>query len=238
MLRGTRIISGDDAALFSRVTTRLSNWAREYGFEEIIVPAIWDLGTFVTKAGPDLSQQIWNFSDKSDRAVCLIPEVTGIIQEIWNEGLHKTKKKPWQVFYLQRCYRYEKPQEGRYREFTQFGIEVLGGGMERPRAKELLNLALLSVGIKGTEVPFVKRGLSYYTEEGFEVEFPLLGAQKQIAGGGRYPEGIGWAIGVDRVVMAIQRTTGDIPPEEPYDDPLDGFDGVMGGMDNYGSLNS
>jgi histidyl-tRNA synthetase len=48
----------------------------------------------------------------------------------------------------------------------------------------------------------VKRGLSYYTEYGFEVECASLGAQKQIAGGGAYNEGIGWAIGVDRLLLA------------------------------------
>ena len=48
----------------------------------------------------------------------------------------------------------------------------------------------------------VKRGLSYYTEDGFEVEVENLGAQKQIAGGGRYQQGIGWAIGVDRLILA------------------------------------
>lgn len=53
-------------------------------------------------------------------------------------------------------------------------------------------------------VPSVKRGLSYYTEDGFEVECSNLGAQKQVAGGGRYSEGIGWAIGVDRLILALE----------------------------------
>ena len=206
MLRGTRIISGREAALFSTVIARLSAFAREFGFEELIIPAIWDLGTFATKAGEELTKQIWNFSDKGGRDVCLIPEVTGIVQEIWNDGLKKTKPKPWKVFYVQRCYRYEKPQEGRYREFTQFGIEILGGKTDSLIAVDLLAGAIRSVGCTDTKlVPSVKRGLSYYTEDGFEVECPILGAQKQIAGGGRYPEGIGWAIGIDRLVLALEK---------------------------------
>jgi histidyl-tRNA synthetase len=51
-------------------------------------------------------------------------------------------------------------------------------------------------------VPSVKRGLTYYVEDGFEVECDALGAQKQVAGGGRYAEGIGWAIGLDRLLLA------------------------------------
>jgi hypothetical protein len=46
--------------------------------------------------------------------------------------------------------------------------------------------------------------LTYYVEDGFEAEVTSLGAQKQVAGGGRYAEGIGWAIGVDRLMLALQ----------------------------------
>jgi len=49
----------------------------------------------------------------------------------------------------------------------------------------------------------VKRGLAYYVEDGFEAKCSKLGAQKQIAGGGRYAEGIGWAIGLDRLLLAL-----------------------------------
>ena len=48
----------------------------------------------------------------------------------------------------------------------------------------------------------VKRGLAYYVEDGFEVEVSTLGAQKQIAGGGCYAEGIGWAVGLERLLLA------------------------------------
>mgnify|MGYP003345514727 CR=1 FL=1 len=48
----------------------------------------------------------------------------------------------------------------------------------------------------------VKRGLDYYVENGFEVECPKLGAQKQVAGGGRYETGIGFAIGIDRLLLS------------------------------------
>lgn len=50
----------------------------------------------------------------------------------------------------------------------------------------------------------VRRGLGYYTEAGFEARCERLGAQKQIAGGGRYAEGIGWAIGLDRLLLALE----------------------------------
>lgn len=146
---------------------------------------------------------MWAFKDKGRRDVCLIPEVTGLVQELWrNEWSKQFKTK--RIFYVSRCYRYERPQAGRYREFTQFGIELLG---EIPDAKkeaiELLKMCLNNVKSNYRLETLVKRGLAYYTEEGFEAICDKLGAQKQIAGGGRYAEGLGWAIGVDRLILSL-----------------------------------
>ena len=47
----------------------------------------------------------------------------------------------------------------------------------------------------------VKRGLDYYTEDGFEISVPKLGAQKQVLGGGTYKQGIGFGIGFDRLML-------------------------------------
>jgi histidyl-tRNA synthetase len=54
----------------------------------------------------------------------------------------------------------------------------------------------------------VKRGLAYYTEDGFEARCEVLGAQKQVAGGGRYTEGIGWALGLDRLLLVRANESG------------------------------
>jgi histidyl-tRNA synthetase len=150
---------------------------------------------------------MWSFKNKDQKECCLIPEVTGILQEMFREKwFYEYKKKSLKVFYVNRCYRYEKPQKGRYREFTQLGIEILGGqdreGNEK-EAKELLNFILNK--IENLDFEFkdsVERGLGYYTNNGFEVECQSLGAQKQIAGGGSYNEGVGWAIGIDRLILA------------------------------------
>lgn len=50
----------------------------------------------------------------------------------------------------------------------------------------------------------VKRGLAYYVDDGFEAKCPKLGAQKQMAGAGRYADGIGWAIELDRLLLALE----------------------------------
>jgi histidyl-tRNA synthetase len=205
MLRGTRIITGAEALTYVETIDKLRATAMFAGFEEVIVPAIWEQSTFVEKAGEEVLGQMYTFKDKKDRDICLIPEVTAIIQEEYNKSW-KAWKKPVKVFYVSKCYRYERPQAGRYREFTQFGVEVLGDNKKENYDDYLNTLAQLMVGrIVGNEYEFnnsVKRGLSYYTEAGFEIECPILGAQKQVLGGGRYAEGIGFAIGIDRLVLA------------------------------------
>ena len=93
---------------------------------------------------------------------------------------------------------------GRYREFWQFGVELLGGNRSTDSIEvvTVLKQLLNSAGVVYDFKPSVKRGLDYYIEDGFEVGCQNLGAQKQIAGGGRYDCGIGFAIGLDRLLLA------------------------------------
>ena len=75
----------------------------------------------------------------------------------------------------------------------------------RQEALQSLTGALDAVGVSYSFNDSVKRGLSYYVEDGFEAECAVLGAQKQIAGGGKYCEGVGWAIGIDRLLLALEK---------------------------------
>jgi histidyl-tRNA synthetase len=147
---------------------------------------------------------MWTFRDKGDREVCLVPEITGLLQETWREDWSR-RMRTRAVFYEARSYRYERPQAGRYREFTQVGIELLGSD-DAARAKALLRTCLDALGVDYRFDDGARRGLSYYTADGFEASVDALGAQKQVAGGGPYAEGVGWAIGVDRIMLALAGT--------------------------------
>lgn len=166
-----------------------------------MVPAIWETSTFEGKVGPENRAMMWTFRDKGDRDVCLVPEITGIVQELWRDEWSKATARA-NLFYEARCYRYERPQRGRYREFTQFGIEMLGE-RDAGRAKDLLRLCLDRLGVDYDFDDSARRGLSYYLGDGFEARVESLGAQKQVAGGGAYAEGVGWAVGVDRLMLAM-----------------------------------
>lgn len=213
LARGTRLLRGEEANDYYELIDEMAEEVELAGYEYIVLPSIWEAQTFIDKAGPEIVNQMYVFKDKKDRDLCLIPEVTACIQELYREQWQR-EKKPIRLYYCQKCYRYERPQAGRYREFTQFGIEHLGGNApeDREEVEKLLESIIQDQlvimrddeAVEYTMNGQVARGLHYYTEEGFEVEVPVLGAQKQVAGGGRYAEGIGWAIGVDRLLIAAK----------------------------------
>lgn len=148
---------------------------------------------------------MWAFNDKAGRACCLIPEATALFQE--TAGSLLAGRDEAAFFYVARCYRYERPQAGRYREFTQLGLEILGPDPQQclERSRALCIGFLDSLGLQYQLDLAVKRGLTYYLDgEGFEVRCPGLGAQQQVVGAGAYREGAGFGIGLERLLLALE----------------------------------
>lgn len=200
--RGVRIITGDEVKQRRKLLNDMIAIAEEHGFDEIIIPCIEPAEVYVDKAGPEILGQMYVFPDKKGRQLCLRPEGTATIQLVADK--HYKRNKDVKLWYFQRCWRYEKPQEGRYREFFQFGVEVIHPTSIEETKKELIKISRAMVELKTSNydlVESVKRGLSYYVEEGFEISVPGLGAQKQVLGGGAYKQGIGFAIGFDRLML-------------------------------------
>ena len=207
MIKGTRILLDQEAEQYLEIIDKLRTTVKSSNYKEVILPALWETELFVEKTGEDIRKQIYEFQDKAGREICLIPEVTAIIQKMFKESWNKLYKKPVRLFYVAKCYRYEKPQSGRYREFTQFGVELLGGKNldDRQEINQIVQATIDSVGLMEYNWnDIVKRGLDYYVEDGFEIECPCLGAQKQVLGGGRYDCGIGFAWGIDRLLLALK----------------------------------
>ncbi len=199
--RGVRILTGDETARRRNLLNQLIALAESAGFCEIIVPSLEPAEIYSEKAGTEILGQMYVFPDKKGRELCLRPEVTATIQLIAEK--HYKRRNDVRLWYFERCWRYEKPQEGRYREFFQFGVEVINPTNDRTK-EELINLAEQMVSCQTNDyvvAESVKRGLSYYTAEGFEILVPTLGAQKQVVGGGAYEQGIGFAIGFDRLML-------------------------------------
>jgi histidyl-tRNA synthetase len=199
--RGVRIITGKAAGARRELLNELIALAASNGFEEIILPSIEPSSIYIDKAGSEILAQMYVFPDKKARPLCLRPECTATVQLVAER--HFKRRKNIRLWYFERCWRYEKPQEGRYREFFQFGLEVLNPDSERWR-DELIALAERMVALRTADYVVarsVKRGFDYYSQEGFEISVPALGAQKQVLGGGAYKQGIGFALGFDRLML-------------------------------------
>lgn len=199
--RGTRIIEGDQAKERRLILNQLIAIAETYHFDEIILPSVEPADIYTDKAGKEILNQMYIFDDKKQRKLCLRPEATATVQLIANHFWQGKKEK--RIWYFEKCWRYERPQKGRYREFYQFGLEIINP--QDKFAKELLiDIATEMVKLKASDgvVNYsVKRGLDYYVEEGFEISCKQLGAQKQVCGGGAYKQGIGFALGFDRLML-------------------------------------
>ncbi|UTH76804.1 ATP phosphoribosyltransferase regulatory subunit [Chromobacterium sp. IIBBL 290-4] len=176
------------------------------GAEEAILPALWSQDTFISKTGgSEILDQMWAFPDRKGRPCCLIPEATALFQERCKTFLDGRREAAF--FYIARCYRYERPQAGRYREFTQLGFEILSPSPSEGLARSIAICRgfLDSLGLRYELDCAARRGLSYYLDgEGFEMRAPELGAQKQLAGGGPYREGAGFGIGLERLALALE----------------------------------
>lgn len=200
--KGTRILLKETAKKKRDILNTLSLIAENNGFSEIMLPDIELAEIYTNKAGPEIMGQMFTWKDRSDRDVCLRPEGTATCQLLAN-SLFKFEKDV-KIFYIAECFRYERPQAGRYRQFTQFGVEWLNP-KDPAQASEVckqISLMMIERFTKDYEYnPLVKRGLDYYTEDGFEISIPTLGAQKQVLGGGTYKEGVGFAFGIDRLIL-------------------------------------
>jgi len=108
-------------------------------------------------------------------------------------------QKKLKIFYTQECFRNEKHQAGRFRQFTQLGVEIINS--KEDFSKELQKLANDLISLERTDIKLnsdVTRGLDYYKDgKGFEITCEALGSSKQLCGGGEYDSGIGFAIGID-----------------------------------------
>lgn len=202
LAKGTRIMLGDEAKQRRNLLNEMIEIAEDLGFGEIVLPSVEKAEIYVDKAGKEILNQMYVFEDKGNRELCLRPEGTATVQ-LLADKYWKTQKDV-KLWYFERCWRYERPQAGRYREFFQFGVEWIN-----PRDPEVAKEVLLSMSermvalkTKNYEVnDSAVRGLSYYVGEGFEISVPTLGAQKQVVGGGTYKQGIGFAVGFDRLML-------------------------------------
>ena len=152
-IKGTNDILPSDSQKWQFVEGKMLETARMYGFEEIRVPVFEHTEVFKRSVGDTtdvVQKEMYTFDDKGGRSITLRPELTaGVVRCAIEKGLVQGAL-PLKVCYIGGCYRYEKPQAGRLREFHQFGVECFGAASPNADA-EVIMLArqvLDTVGIE------------------------------------------------------------------------------------------
>ena len=310
--RGTRDFTPQEMEKRRCLEETFRHVAALHGFREISTPIFEHTELFTIKSGPNVVEEMYAFEDKGGRSISLRPELTAPAMRFFVTDLTNYPR-PLKLFYFGQCFRYERPQSGRYREFYQFGAELIGApnpesdaeviglaasmlkrsglqnylirvghigvlrgklqvagvvqekapailqkldkklydearplmeaaGMGPDAIEEIVRITqttgaiavlddfpgpasdhlgevfnvLEAYGFTNVQVDLgVVRGLDYYSGIVFEVDAPVLGAEKQICGGGSYTLtelfggervfSTGFAIGFDRILLALER---------------------------------
>jgi len=324
--RGTRDFTIDDMQKRRYIEEIMRSTFKTFGYNEIQTPTFENLELFKAKSGQAILDELYFFKDKGNRELVLRPELTAPVIRFYVEKL-QMEPKPLKLFYFGNCYRYDRPQKGRYREFRQAGCEIIGTNtpeayaelivlaytiLKNSGAKNLkLNIGNLNILssifnqlklsneqqryliplidksmfedvfnalkdfnidkrdaerlleiLKTSDIKFIKntltndlakkeikkfekiltilekafgiknyqiqmnivRGLDYYKGLVFEIEAPILGAEKQLCGGGEYDlislfggkdtPSAGFAIGFDRTIVALESENYKFPSKK------------------------
>jgi histidyl-tRNA synthetase len=318
--RGTFDVLPAEARQRAGILRLIADVLERAGYERIETPIFEDTELFARGVGGStdiVRKEMFTFTDQGERSLTLRPEATAAICRAYlSEGMRKLAQ-PVKLWWSGPLFRHERPQAGRFRQFTQFDAEAIGSDSPLVDAEliVLLDEILRALGVPGLELrlgslgslearaayreelreylrghaerlseevrdridenplrafdskdegtaavmreaptmldrldgadaehfdavrglldragvayvvdPSLVRGLDYYTRTVFEFHAEGLGAQSQVAGGGRYDglieqlggpatPGCGWAAGLERILLAL-----DGAPEEPAAD--------------------
>lgn len=155
--RGTRDILPEQVSKWIYVENKFRDICARYGFEEIRTPLFEHTELFKRGVGETtdiVEKQMYSFDDNGGRNVTLKAEGTAPVVRAYVENKLYANPQPVKLFYITPCFRYERPQAGRLREFHQFGVEVFG--THNPLADaEVIGVAVDlfdELGIKNLEV--------------------------------------------------------------------------------------
>jgi histidyl-tRNA synthetase len=155
-LPGFRDFYPDDFAIRAHIMRTWREVARRYGFQEYDGPPLEPLELYTEKSGPEIVQQLYNFTDKGGREVAMRPEMTPTLARMAAARAGGLRK-PIKWFSIPQLFRYERQQRGRLREHFQLNLDVIGEEDAAADA-ELLAAAIDMLRAFGlTEQDFVAR---------------------------------------------------------------------------------
>ncbi len=127
-IRGMRSILPEETPIWQWLENKVRTVAHRYGYQEVRLPILEPVSLFERAVGEStdiVSKEMYNFYDKSGEHITLRPEGTsGCVRAVVENNMcYNTTQRLW---YQGPMFRYERPQKGRLRQFTQFGVETFG----------------------------------------------------------------------------------------------------------------
>lgn len=253
--RGTRDFLPTEMEHRRAVERCMRETASLWGYREVCTPEFEELELFTARSGEGIIGEMYVFEDKGGRMMALRPEVTAAVQRMYlNEA--KVAPKPLRWCYFADCFRYERPQKGRYRQFWQFGVELIGADTAVADAEvimlasEILGSTGINFSLHVGHLNFMKSLLSdmpageqraamrYLDKK----DYPGLKGYLQVSGRGDLYEPLAALPGC-RTLDEVTSLTGNIPEIEKVTEILDILDdagttctldpGIARGLDYY-----
>lgn len=145
--RGTQDILPDETGRWLYLEEQLRKIVGLFGYREIRLPTFEHTEVFSRGVGDTtdiVGKEMYTFTDKGGRSITLRPEGTsGVVRAVMENGLLGSAPMPLKAYYLQSCFRYEKAQKGRLREFHQLGIECFGASAPEADAEVICVAAMI-----------------------------------------------------------------------------------------------
>ena len=177
--RGTQDLIGKRAYLWHKIKETIRSVVELYSMQEIITPTFEHTELFTRSVGEStdvVSKEMYTFNDKGGRSITLRPEGTaGVVRACVEHGLFQ-ELMPLRLFYFANCFRYDRPQAGRFRELNQFGVEIFGSSsfrtdvqtiemalkvLEKFGLRNQVALAINSIGCKECRATYQQALLRY-----------------------------------------------------------------------------
>ncbi len=145
--RGTRDFGPKEMAERRKLERVLRRTFESYGYHEVMTPTFEHAELFVERSGHGILEEMYVFKDKGGRELALRPELTAPVMRFYTQDMQRLPK-PLKLYYFGPAFRYERPQKGRYREFWQMGLELIGADTPEATA-EMISVAYHSMKNSG-----------------------------------------------------------------------------------------
>jgi histidyl-tRNA synthetase len=184
--RGTRDFTPAETEKRRYIENRMRLTAEHWGYGEVKTPTFEHTELFTIKSGEAIVDELYTFKDKGGRDIALRPELTAPVLRMYVNEM-SVSPKPIRLYYFENCFRYERPQKGRFREFWQFGVELIGSDRAEAEA-EAIALAAAMVSDIGIEADLrighlgVVRGLIQDLDALLQAEAMRLMDKKDVDG--------------------------------------------------------